>query len=82
MSKLRTRQADFREVDAVGHHHEVADSFRLGLLPAQEAGALLVLRGTAERGYPGTRLEVKARARPHQVVCGLAVSETQLLTLF
>jgi hypothetical protein len=76
-----TCQADFREVDAVGDHHEVSYTLGLRLLGAQIAGALFVFSSSAERGNSAAGLKVKARTSSHQVVGRGPVSQTKLLAL-
>lgn len=76
-----TSQANFGEVNAVGHHHESADAFGRRLLPRQVTSALVVLGRAAKRRYPASGLKVEARAGAHQIVRGRSVPEAKLLAL-
>ena len=71
-----TSQAYLGEMNAVWHHHEIADTLRLGLLGAQVARALLVLGCATERGYSAARLKIEARASSHEIVCRRSVAQT------
>lgn len=75
-----TRQTHFGVVNAVGHQHQHADALGVRLFAGQITCGLLVLDGAAEWCDPAAGLKVERRARPHQIVGGRAVAQTQLLT--
>lgn len=68
-------------MDAVRDQDEVADAFRMGLLPREVAHGLLVIRRPAERGDPHPGLEVERGTSPDEVVHRGSVPQTQVLTL-